>query len=939
MFSAKRTPKRDLNVTEVAEPSVESVRPKVYSDEPNTLPKEVVDIMNVISNDWDFMTEEDFNPIPHALSLLDTSSLGLNYTKFGKIYEKLETAMDLIVNDYHQAFNTAIQTFSSVVENISEWLQCKRFDLLHLWVKSIQYKEMNRILDLIDELQKTPEKLETLIHGKFYLTAVRTLISTLRTLNGDDLCEIGALESIRSKLEDLKNIIPESLLEELHNHIYLKSPFSLDRIGKGVDCGKTPKSATEGLNGLKLSSFAKISEDLDLNPESDSFSYMKTLLESLFIIGRLPDAIEIVRERLPVEVYYVVERTIQEVDGSTKADQASLLRDLLSNLFVKLEAIIDGHKFIASFVNSKALNFEMYSERDVWLTIQNEVKALLYDYLTNSSRTSTFANAVVSMNEILKEKRTIKRGQKTRKQIFRITGSTLPDNLEKEYKDIINSSASTTIGLGSAVGGENNSLGGLSIGIIDKYANVVAAGHRLLVRPDPYNVLLAFKPTIAFSEKIETSIEFRSGNFKIFLEEFILNVFLPQMEERVLEYFHNFVNGSDAFLTETSPDIAGYPLLKSSIALIVLIQGMCRTLYAIPVHQNEFIKMIEMVLVKYYEKCLNRFRALMSGDQTGREYEGVGIISADTRPRNQSIVITKEMKLKKERSFHRNELIFEPRKLKALASMHYSLVSQLRMTDKIRRRIPTLRSLKASEKSTTSVENYTKWSTDSLPALPFDTEDDVQLPLNVEMGSRFDSILNYYQELSETYLFTLRVELRCHSMFYLDLAMREVGNYNLADEPGEPDPYVSLLNEDLINVEEGVNNALPTRRIRFLFDGLSSLITHTLCSNLRYVKQVNHFGVLKLLRNVQSIQHCLTNIAAIHEKGLDRARDYFTLLGFSAEELYTFMNANPGKFTYDEYIVILDLTFQPLLADDAPGARKQYQLYVEKIKAFFVNSK
>ncbi|KAI8850248.1 hypothetical protein BC829DRAFT_389576 [Chytridium lagenaria] len=710
---------------------------------------------------------------------------------------------------------------------------------------------MNRILDLIDELQKTPERLETLIHGKFYLTAVRTLISTIKTLNGEDLFDIGALESIRSKLDDLKTTLPETLLEELHNHIYLKSPFSVDRLSK---LSSFSKYSEQRLWVLKM----KIIEDLDRNPESDSFNYMKALLESLFVLGRLPDAIEIVRERLPVEVYYVVERTIQEVDrrsgalsdkasddkhmfdligSSTKVEQASLLRDLLSNLFVKLEAIIDGHKFIGAFVNSK---------RDVWQTIQNEVKALLYDYLTNSNRTSAFANAV---------------------QIFRITGSTISDSLEKEYKDIVSSAApNSTPATASA---DSTSLG-------------VAAGHRLLVRPDPYNVLLAFKPTIAFSEKIEASIEFSSGTFKIFLEDFILNVFLPQMEERVLEYFHNFVMvsrdslSSDAFWTESSQDIAGHPLLKSAIALIVLIQGMCRTLFAIP----------------FYEKCLNRFRALMSGDQSGREYEGVGILSAGWACEDEIVQLLLqntfflngtpdlevnqalsqketyiEMKLKKERSFHRNELIFEPRKLKS--DWFISQVSQLRMSDRARRRIPDLRYLKGTGESTSSLENYTKWSTDSLPNIPIDTEDDVRLPLNHEMGSRFDSILNYYQELSETYL--------------LLYAWNCGGNYLMEDEPNEPDPYVSLLNEDLINVEEGVNSALPTRRIRFLFDGLSSLITHTLCANLRYVKQVNRFGVMKLLRNVQSIQHCLTNIAAIHEKGLDRARDYFTLLGLSAE--------------------------------------------------------
>lgn len=62
------------------------------------------------------------------------------------------------------AFNNSIQRFSSVVDTISDsqnrvkdiienldmskdTLECKRFDFLHLWVKSIQYKEMSRILD------------------------------------------------------------------------------------------------------------------------------------------------------------------------------------------------------------------------------------------------------------------------------------------------------------------------------------------------------------------------------------------------------------------------------------------------------------------------------------------------------------------------------------------------------------------------------------------------------------------------------------------------------------------------------------------------------------------------------------------------------------------------------------------------------------------------
>ncbi|KAJ3085595.1 hypothetical protein HK102_014020 [Quaeritorhiza haematococci] len=197
---------------------------------------------------------------------------------------------------------------------------------------------------------------------------------------------------------------------------------------------------------------------------------------------------------------------------------------------------------------------------------------------------------------------------------------------------------------------------------------------------------------------------------------------------------------------------------------------------------------------------------------------------------------------------------------------------------------------------------------ESLPSLPLVMEDDVQLPLTTEMAMRFDALLNNYKKLSEYCLFSLHIELRCHSMYYLDLAMRE-GNYYLESEPLEPDPYILSLNEDLTICEEIMSTALPTRRIRFLFDGLANVMTHILCTNLRHIKRVNAFGVNKLIRNVQSLQQNLTNIAAVHEKGLDRARQYFELLKLSGDGIIRYMEAHPRRFTFDEYKVVLDLVY------------------------------
>ena len=112
--------------------------------------------------------------------MLDNGALSRDRKAFDRLHTKMEASMDMIVNgssiqykspyahstDYHQAFHSAIQKFSSVVENINEsqkkvhkmkdsledtkvWLSNKSYHLLHLWLKNAQLTEMVRILDQV----------------------------------------------------------------------------------------------------------------------------------------------------------------------------------------------------------------------------------------------------------------------------------------------------------------------------------------------------------------------------------------------------------------------------------------------------------------------------------------------------------------------------------------------------------------------------------------------------------------------------------------------------------------------------------------------------------------------------------------------------------------------------------------------------------------------
>ena len=66
--------------------------------------------------------------------------------------------------------------------------------------------------------------------------------------------------------------------------------------------------SSNGLAGLASGSNAP-----PRNPEADSFAYVETLLESLAVLGKLGTGLDIVAQKLPSEIYSLVEATVEEV--------------------------------------------------------------------------------------------------------------------------------------------------------------------------------------------------------------------------------------------------------------------------------------------------------------------------------------------------------------------------------------------------------------------------------------------------------------------------------------------------------------------------------------------------------------------------------------------------------------------------------------------------
>jgi exocyst complex component 4 len=93
--------------------------------------------------------------------------------------------------------------------------------------------------------------------------------------------------------------------------------------------------------------------------------------------------------------------------------------------------------------------------------------------------------------------------------------------------------------------------------------------HRNLIPPHAFNVTTLFQPTIAFIERAASmapaGFEEEPKAYGAVLEDFVVRVFLPQLDERVTASFQNAVSGYDAYQLDLGVKDTDKPPLKVSL--------------------------------------------------------------------------------------------------------------------------------------------------------------------------------------------------------------------------------------------------------------------------------------------------------------------------------------------------------------------------------------
>ncbi|KAL2818455.1 hypothetical protein BDW59DRAFT_175187 [Aspergillus cavernicola] len=902
----------------------------------------VEDVLQSIQREWNFVSTDDCVPVQVALQLMDTSTLGKAEREpdFLNVHQMIQQTLKTIVNEHHQGFNSSIGTYHKIqssiqssqsrVRNLKHALEDAKGGLLstkpelkELATSSQKYDDIIQLFGQIQEIQSLPEKLESRLSDKRFLGAVEVLHDALRLLRRSELENIGALADVRAYFENQESSITDILVEELHDHLYLKSPYCSDR-------WKTPTqdAETTGVNAAgpapwerpvygflaKLDASNPMVEDASRNPEADTFSYLQLLIEALNKMGHLDIAVDRIEQRLPVELFTVVDKTNAEIDARYPIPRGSMAQDGQTNspteliekrghvlleflwtLYAKFEAIAEGHRvvhdIISAIVDREGIpksNALAGGFKELWKLYQSEIRSLMHDYLATDGDFS-----IRPRDEEADARRQLYSGYRDKnKKLFKLSEAGRTAEMKAEQDELDEILRSSVPGLVSKTEEKEDEA--------NPSESRQGTGHKILIEPSVFNMSLLLPPSLSFIQRLKDIVPVDSdmvtGSLTSFLDDFLVNVFLPQLDETVTELCTLSFIAPDSFTEDPQwSAVSPRPIFKGTVKFMSVVKEFSKMLSSIP-HDQTFTQLLLSQIVTYYDKCCGWYKSIVT-KVSSRGRGGVqlkaGAAFAESGPvhdlvvelwsglyTNKEELIDKETRLLIKQTdrapLEPVDIISDPKSVVALSLFHNSM--QWLASNLAKLRQPVADSRPSQSGSGTTNRRWTligamKPKRDSVIH-------PIYLPLNHETATAFDTTLQSLRDLAVTAIFALHIDIRCGVIHMLTRTM--VGPnppimrrsepatpspppsggcwHLLTSQPTAASPAVLELNKDLIAFDTNISSYLGGPQRRFITSGLSPFIDRILVSSTRYIWAMNENGALRLQLDVLVLQQNLKNI-------------------------------------------------------------------------------
>ncbi|KAL2268674.1 hypothetical protein VTJ83DRAFT_3520 [Remersonia thermophila] len=1028
----------------VAPPPRSAQRPNETSAE-----REMSRVLELIKQEWPAMCETDCIPVQLALQLLDNSSVGRahEYRNFQRTHKYLQDSLKKIVHEYHQGFNSSIGTFHKIqgsiqasqkkVRALRESLATAKValcatdpELKKLYATSRMYDSVLQTLDELDDLRIVPDQLEARISEKRFLTAVEVLQSALRKLTKPELEGIGALSELRTYLANQETALMDILVEELHEHLYLKSPYCQERWQHLARCQGAQSDAFKNapvvppfhaiLDAMEWDQ--PVAEDPHKNPEADTFSYITLIVESLNRLGRLEAAVDTLRNRMPVELFAVVNETIDDIDQKHPSSlrggsggshglhiygqretrmRADVIYDLLWTLYGKFEAIAEGHRVFHEAIkalirregagNNIAL---LGSFKELWNLYQNEIRSLLHNYVTTDAdvlQYRTSPRAGLGLGGV---------SNGAREHLFRFSEvDAKSPEMAAEYEALDGIIRAAVPGLTSASSSrKDGKKAGVVVPRTDPAAARKGAGlgygagqgsgtYKSLVEPSVFNMSLLLPPTLVFLQRLRSIVppgsDLATSTLTSFLDNFLVNVFQPQLDETLGKLSDTVFGEADAFLQDADwARVAKRPVFKGATAFFTIVTAFCRMLGTIP-HDQALSSLIITQMLRYYDRCFTWYKSLVTkAHETGANAApgveqalcasaALALEPGEIREVMQQLwdsdaadpdpaLLDKEARLFLEhhaqgKTLDTSDIIQDRDTIESLCLLYASMrwlsvkVAGLRHitqneTDSSRASLP-----RGPEKR--------RWTLLNDPSKATAEEGPVYLPMTQETVHSFDSIITSYTSLATTALLTLHAEVRCRILQSLHTALSpsKTAPYLLDQDVSDPDPQILELNSEMVAFDETTSRVLqrrdrpaptgpnvvssggvaipPAREVAFLRAGLGLLMKLFLVRNAPMTAPMNKRGCARMRLNVRVLQQNLKNVEDGPGTELHWAMEYFDLfmegpdgiLKRAKEDAEAKAKEQQGDgvakagYSYDEYKALLELWYSEQLADPERG--------------------
>lgn len=673
-----------------------------------------------------------------------------------------------------------------------------------------------------------------------------------------------------------------------------------------------------------------------------------------------PDAIDIIIQRLPMEIYQLIDKTINEVeqrnlnllqnifpkqkslniidtDFSEDVMKYEILKDFFWTLYSKLVAVLNGYNIMYIYISDLSSSQSEENEGitaglasfnflKIWKPIKSEIETLLSNYVVDGSCQiiSTSSN-FISFNDMFDEKKDIKKTKMFSIHNINENFKDFNDALD-DLKNILNSSVVYLMLREKNVKDKMNP-------IPYDLKETSFTAHRMLIKSSVFNIEALFKPTWTFLKKCEDTmfLKLRSPNSIImpFLDEFLSNTFFPQLKDIIQEISNQSILDFNVFqIYENWSVYSTHPVLKSAVSLLALIANLSKILNSIVYNNEDYSYILLDILIKYFNKCSLKYKELISlaNHITGNDKSILKSIKkmSETWSDNQelkesleqfldnsislhdfSVMETeKEFSLKNKVPLKYNDIQWDKQVLESLGILYHTLkwiIDMITSNNNIKMSL-------SNDSHKQSLKSFFKQSNKVLSILRNDS-DNSEFYMKPESIEKLEAILANFKELSKTILFNIRIEIRCHVMYYIEKVVRD-GNYYLDHSIPKPDLYLLELNTELLEYNEQLNSCLQYEEYSFVFYGLPYLIDNLLVHSAENIKKMNTTGSEKMLLNIMILQQNLKNVIRdLENVKLEKSTHFYELLKLGPKNLLKEVKESSNVFTYDEIKTLLELQY------------------------------